>query len=154
MGREIRMVPPNWEHPRNEQGDYKSLYDKDYDTAAKEWMEEFEVWKGESEKERDYKYYWEYNSPPDEDLCRPKFTEEPTWYQVYETVSEGSPVSPPFATKKELIEYLVQYGDFWTQKQGNKPPSREAITNFVNSGHCFSMTITNGTIKMGIDSCD
>lgn len=27
MGREVRMVPANWEHPRNGRGDYEPLFD-------------------------------------------------------------------------------------------------------------------------------
>jgi hypothetical protein len=74
------------------------------------------------------------------------------WWQVYETVSEGTPVTPPFATKEELIEYLVEHGDFWDQRNrhdyrcyvdpGCYPPwSRKAATTFVmEDGWCPSMT--------------
>jgi hypothetical protein len=80
MGREIRRVPANWEHPQ-----------------------------------------------------------EMTWYQVYETVSEGTPVTPPFETQSELVEYLVANGDFWDQrcrKEGSSimecaPWSRKQAEAFV-----------------------
>lgn len=32
-------------------------------------------------------------------------------YQIWETVSEGSPVSPPFATPDELADYMVKKSD-------------------------------------------
>ena len=51
-------------------------------------------------------------------------------WQVWETVSEGSPVSPVFATPEELIEYLVE-GDWADRKYGKTPPSRSAVEAFV-----------------------
>lgn len=126
MGREIRRVPPNWEHPRytaenarysNHIGSFIPMLDKDYETAAAEWIEAFDLWrKGEHESQRgEYasrsKYYWEYESPPDEETHRPAFAEEPTWFQMYETVSEGTPCTPPFATKAELVDWLVEKGE-------------------------------------------
>ena len=50
--------------------------------------------------------------------------EELTWWQVYGTVSEGTPDTPAFATSAELIYYLFTYGDY---------PSREAATAFVEA---------------------
>lgn len=36
--------------------------------------------------------YWEWESnPPDRESYRPYKDEEGTWYQLYETVSEGTP---------------------------------------------------------------
>lgn len=46
-------------------------------------------------------------------------TEPPSgdWWQLWETVSEGSPVSPAFATAEELAHYLAHNGDAWYQKR-------------------------------------
>jgi hypothetical protein len=183
MGREIRRVPPNWEHPRwteedlnnsscsnKEVGDYKSMYDQTYKEACKEWKEAFYKWEsGErpsyiSEESRN-KEYWDYHgSPPDKDYYRPEFNEEPTWYQAYQTVSEGTPVSPPFATEDELIDYLVANGDFWFQNDIKRygrsnyrsKPSRESATAFVKGGWAPSMVVTNTSngvdIKTGVNS--
>jgi hypothetical protein len=32
---------------------------------------------------------------------------EATWFQAWETVTEGTPVTPPFATTDELVDYLA-----------------------------------------------
>ena len=164
MGREVRMVPPNWEHPRtNRYGEegYQPMYDKPYKQAAKEWMDECLLWhKGEhpsqmSEWAADCEYYWEYDgNPPDKEYYLPELTEEPTWYQVYETVSEGTPVSPPFATKEELVDYLVENGDFWDQRRGHSGPTREAAEAFVGMGWAPSFVGTvGGGIVSGVDAC-
>jgi hypothetical protein len=63
--------------------------------------------------------------------------EEPTWYQVYENVTEGTPVTPPFATKEALIFYLCNYGTF---RGDGRKWSQEVAENFVNgSGYLPSM---------------
>jgi len=78
-------------------------------------------------------------------------------WQVWETVSEGSPVTPVFATADELIEHLCTVGDTGNQyarARGweDRLPSREAATRFVKgSGWVPSMVITenaDGTATM------
>lgn len=123
MGREIRRVPPNLEHPRytkdtarnqRDIGEYMPMHDETFEETSRKWKEGYAAWEAGTheslsyyrEQDRDTQY-WEYDSPPDRELCRPAFTEEPTWFQVYQTVSEGTPVTPPFATREELVEYLI-----------------------------------------------
>ena len=125
MGREIRMVPPGWEHPKDDKGKYISLMDQSFEDATKEWKKGYLNWEQGSHasdferefKEQECAEYWEYDPPPDREVCRPAFTEEPTHFQMYQTVSEGTPVSPVFATKKELHQWLTQngYSEFYTK---------------------------------------
>lgn len=106
---------------------------------------------GKHPDQADYPY-WEYEgAPPDPEYYRPIFAEgEATWYQVYETVSEGTPVTPPFATKQELIDYLVEYGDFWDQHRGEGGWPREAAKRFAEEEWAVSMMakIVDGTVKV------
>lgn len=157
MGREIRKVIPNWEHPQKEYPDYRSgtmrldyqpLYDRSYSEAAAEWRKEFAEWEsGEraahfAESGEDYEY-WDWNgNPPDKDYYRPEWKpEDMTWFQVYETVSEGTPVTPAFATKAELVDYLVEHGDYWDQRRGDCGWSRQNAESFVGCGYAMSMTV-------------
>ena len=125
MGRELRMVPPNWNHPVVERAHgqgFQPMRDQRFEDAANEWKAAFLKWEsGDKKLDADDPadmQYWEYDGgPPDRAYYRPWRDEEATWYQVWETVSEGTPVTPPFATKEELIEYLVANGDFWDQKR-------------------------------------
>ena len=171
MGREIRRVPPNWEHPRythdnaprsNMVGQLIGMRDQEYDEAAREWIEGFDLWRqGKHESQSGKyastsKYYWEYDTPPEELSYRPRFDAEPTWYQVYETVSDGTPVTPPFATQDELIDYLVNVGEM-AGTQYNRKSSRAAATKFVKEmGWVPSMIVENGpsgvTFKEGIEA--
>lgn len=190
MGREIRMVPPNWEHPRREcphspwaggceeakeHGGlcYQPMYDNDFDTALSEWLVGYNLWKEHKHPDQQKDYvdddtaYWDWcGTPPDPNYYHQKF-DDATWYQVYETVSEGTPVTPPFATREELINYLVQCGDFWDQRRGDGGWERKNAEYFVNSGYAPSLmafcseqgvelfTPRDGMpeIERGIDEC-
>lgn len=170
MGREIRRVPPNWEHPRytadncrnkRDIGEYMPMADQSYPEARKEWLDGFALWQQgrhpaqiENPEESWIKGqdWWEYSSPPDREFYRPAFTEEPRWFQVYQTVSEGTPVTPPFPTKEALVEYLVAHGDFWRQADGRGGFSREAAEGFVKDEYVPSMVITGGQLYEGIES--
>jgi len=178
MSREIRRVPPNWEHPKKETFDYRTgqtveryqpMYDGSYTAAMDEWIDGYMLWKsGKHPSQLEYpeetagiNFAEWWSSPPDHEYYHPEWTEEEaTWYQVYETVSEGTPVTPPFETQDELIEYLVKNGDFWDQqrrKEGGRfsmpcdPWTREQAEKFVKGdGFAFSMVIENGVIMDGI----
>lgn len=170
MGREIRMVPPNWEHPKipcrhtpkcKGWQCYQPMYDRTFDEAMAEWLEEFEKWKlaghdeaiakhGESEypKKEPYRSFCKWHmAPPDPDYYHPDFGDTATWYQVYQTVSEGSPVTPPFATQDELIHYLATYGDFWDQNRGDGPWSVESAYRFVKGEGWLPSMIVKSTAE-------
>jgi len=142
---------------------YQPMYDENFEDAAKEWKEDFLAWErgerpdycGDESKKLEY---WEWESdPPDRKYYRPYKDEEATWYQIYETVSEGAPVTPPFATKQELVEYLINNGDFWDQERlkkgddwGRKGWEKEEAENFVyGDGWAPSLVIENGAMKRG-----
>lgn len=140
MGREIRMVPPNWEHPKGSNSGYQSMFDEDYPSAVKKWKDEFVLWEsGKHPSQQEGMEYWDWGGmPPDEENYRPAFTEDATWFQMYETVSEGTPVSPPFKTKPELVDYLVEYGDFGDLSRGDGGWKRENAESFVATGFAMS----------------
>jgi hypothetical protein len=173
MGREIRRVPANWEHPRRNcqhspwnggckeakkhNGQcYRPMYDKDFDTALSEWLSGYELWKnGKHPHQLEYpetalSSYFEYEgAPPDPEYYRPVF-ENANWYQMYQTVSEGTPVTPPFATKEELVDYLVLNGDFWDQERGDGGWLRENAESFVERGWAMSgvIIVQNGNAEI------
>ena len=138
MGREIRIVPKGWEHPKKRDGSYQPMRDTVYAERAREWLDECKQWDDGThpslvdrpELKAEIPFFWEWDGgPPDHDYYRDAWTEEPTCYQMYETVSEGTPVTPVFETEDELVDYLVNVGTFWNQKY-----SREAAEAFVKTG--------------------
>ena len=155
MGREIRRVPFGWEHPTrcsiyhgdyhdNSCGNYQPMHDQDYESAAEAWISGFTRFmagdKGGAVTSA--VYFWEYEGPPpEEEHYRPKITEEPICYQIYETVSEGTPVSPVFETLGDLEAWLV--------KEGYSP---EAAGAFAKDGWAFSMVLSGGKLYNDIES--
>jgi len=149
MGREIRRVPPNWEHPKDSAGKFKPMYDKTYHEEAIAWIEGFNSFK----PTKHCKYYWECDFPPDEDYYIPYTKDEAIWYQVYETVTEGTPCTPPFETQDELVKHLVEHGESYnTYCKGGIDP--ESAKRFVYETQCCpSLVVTNGQFLSGIESC-
>ena len=73
---------------------------------------------------------WRRTDPPEGD-----------GWQVWQTVGEGSPITPVFPTAETLVDYLSTYGTIWDQERatrGSSMPSgpwrREAAEAFVKMG--------------------
>lgn len=146
MGREIRCVPPNYVHPKYE-NPYRGLedqpmHDKTFADAVAEWKAGYAAWESGQRPDtaNEDEQYWEWEGMPPEDraMYRTYSKEEATWYQVWQTVSEGTPVSPPFATLDELAAYLAEHGDFWDQKRGNGGWGIDAANRFCKAGWAVS----------------
>ena len=134
MGRVIRRVPPDWEHPEDENGHCIPTFDEyvgDVDVAA--WEAEYERSFDEDAKSVYRERSWT--------------EEEATAYQVYENVTEGTPISPVFETKGEMREWLLSRGH-----------SETAVDKFIEDEYAFTMMIISGPegtkMKMGIDALD
>lgn len=162
MGREIRMVPPNWRHPKNDRGHEQPMYDENFADHFAKWLADFDRIRAGNLTDIERECYegdgkialaeWlrDEGMPRDPAYCRPWRDDEATWFQVWETVSEGTPVSPPFATRGELVDYLVKHGDFWDQRRGHGGYSREQAEAFVNAGWVPSMVVQHNQDKVTI----
>lgn len=151
MGREIRRVPPNWSHPTrmrfgwgmgegwHAKLSYVALYDQTHAEALAEWEADKAKWEaGERPEYASVKTTFAeyYGERPDPKHYRPFTNEEATWFQLWETVSEGTPVSPPFATLDELAAYLAEWGDFWDQSRAVRAmPASEVERLLVETDH-------------------
>jgi len=91
MGREVRRVPADWQHPKNSKGRHTPLYD-DYRTNVEEFAEK--VLKDGVEEANEY-----FDGGPLRDDYMPDWPKDKcTHYQMYETCSEGTPISPVMET--------------------------------------------------------
>lgn len=174
MGREIRLVPAGWEHPKRRcphwpkcEGSecFQPMFDRTFKKQAKEWKDSLFAWeRGDrpsycSADSRGLEF-WEYEgAPPDREFYVPYEKSDCSWLQMYETVSEGTPVTPAFKTDQELIDYLVKNGDRWDQQRANEEGgtigwSRTSAEKFVKSGYAPSMIIAEGKIYSPRDMGD
>ena len=161
MGREIRHVPKNWEHPKRinkyddregfrplYQGNFEESY-SDFEKELKEWYQEYEAFeKGKTFSSRDKIYSKENGNTYEDWEGEPPNPPNPydympcgKWYQLFENVSEGTPLSPPFETKEELIEWLANNPDFWGHQW-----TRAQAEGIVKCEYSPSMIITNGKL--------
>jgi hypothetical protein len=134
MGREIRMVPPNWQHPPSDGGrggQYKPLYygaGGRFEAKANKWLAECAKW--QAGERPDYAgddapmYYWDWDVPPpsvEDHMLVGVPDSECTHYMLYESTTEGTPLSPACATLEEVAEYAANhcttFADFKTTKE-------------------------------------
>jgi hypothetical protein len=142
MGLKIRRVPPNWEHPTYlggfRYGQFMPIYDQSFSEASQEWKEGLAQW--EAKTHLDYqegREFWEwYGNPPDREHYLPDDLPEKTWYQVYSTVSEGTPRTPPFPTLEELYNHLIAAGIFRDNTPWDEASAQEFVfkTQWLPSG--------------------
>lgn len=121
MGREVRRVPKDWQHPRRPNGRLQPLYDEDIETASSRWKTGFASWElrdaayfefDDAGQFDEFGEYWQYvGEPPVRHFCRPKWSDaDRTHFQMYENVSEGTPISPVMESPEALARWLTDNG--------------------------------------------
>ena len=126
MGREVRMVPPTWAHPKHD-GRFVPMHDGKGGGAiinVAEWDEEYaawqagkvkdygpEKWRDKAPDELGLRYTdWAGPRPSPDDYMPDWPAEQRTHWMMYESTSEGTPISPAFATPEELARWLADTG--------------------------------------------
>jgi len=145
MGREVRRVPADWQHPKNEFDRYKPLYPGErYEANATEFMEKANAeglqeaidWYGQAPDQNDYMPNWPAS--------------ERTHYMMYEDTSEGTPISPAFATPEELARWLADTG---ASSFGSDTASYEGWLRVAKGGWAPSaVSIGGGPLVSGVDA--
>lgn len=161
MGREVRMVPADWQHPkeynfyRNEEC-HKPLLDGDYSAAAAEWDKEREEWDNgnrpsyANDEPTDMPYdEWAGQRPFSGDYMPQWPASERTHLMMYENTSEGTPISPTFATPEELARWLT---DNEASAFAGQTASYEGWLRVAKGGYAPSMIISNGDMISGVDA--
>ncbi len=158
MGREVRRVPANWEHPKDYRGNYKGLHDGSYAVVAAEWLLNCIAWangthedfKDHPERQAKYAYYWEWNGrSPEKDDYMPDWPEsERTHWQMYENVSEGTPISPPCESPEALARWLA---DNKASAGPYATADYETWLAMIHDGYAPSMVMQNGRIMSGVE---
>lgn len=137
MSREIRKVPEDWnidKHKKNYYGNHSWMFSmSDYEYFLKDYEEDMIAFK----KDPDEYDNIEPEKPLKEELI-------PLWdyFQLFQTISEWTPISPTFKTIEELIEHIStkwdDYWDIWT---------KESTQMLLDDCIAFSAIIDNWIIK-------
>lgn len=163
MGRTVRMVPADWQHPKNDQGHYIPLLEGPYDAAAKDWDESWRMWQqgkreawGDGEKwvDRDDRHtgtYTEYaGARPSPDDYMPDWpTDARTHFMMYEDTSEGTPISPAFDTPEKLARWLADNG---ASGFGSSTASYEDWLSTCKRGWAPRMIMQGGVLSSGVEA--
>lgn len=153
MGREIRRVPKKWEHPKTFNGNYKPLMDNYVGSLEyyKESVDNFIKYMTEvinkgkvkiydtvyKTPQEVYEYFTEDGqmNPPEIENYMPSGS----WYQLFENVSEGTPLTPAFEKPEDLVEWLSNNADFW-----GKTWTRQQAEAMVEQGFAMSGMVVGG----------
>lgn len=141
MSRELRRVPANWEHPKKDNGKYQPIFNRYYGDVLSEWIKNNEQWENgthpdlieDLELKKEYPFFamWDGNPPDIEYYQTKKYSEEElTHIQLYETTSEGTPMSPVF--RADEIEKLCEYASENCTIFANRKISKDAWLNYLN----------------------
>ena len=145
MGREVRMVPLDWEHPKNKKGNFIPLLGD-----FQEDMKIFQAYVAQDGMEQAVEGWGE--QPPNAKNYMPQWpAEKATHYQMYEDTSEGTPISPPMPDPESLARWLVKHH---VSVLGHRTATHEQWLDVIGEDRSVSIVMTNRGIRAvsGADS--
>lgn len=163
MGREVRHVPANWQHPKNERGCYVALLGGSFAADLSTWQAEKAKWdeglvrdysnngwKARESGRHDGSYEEWSGERPEAGNYMPDWPEaERTHLQMYENTSEGTPISPVMATPEELARWLA---DNRASAFGNSTATYDQWLATIRAGWAVSAVIENGVFRSGVEA--
>lgn len=108
MSREVRRVPLDWQHPKSTDVSWSRgkpvpvpLFPReDYEDHLAEWERMDPQEQQEEPRPQSDQYMPDFSGVPEDDMG----------WCMYETTSEGTPLSPVFKTQEELARWLADNG--------------------------------------------
>jgi hypothetical protein len=105
------------------------MFNGDHETACRKWLAECTAW----DPDQHDAWYWDYEGPPPPaygDRGSPMFErprDDLTHFMLYETTSEGTPLSPAFETLEELCEWAAEHATTFARFKATKEQWREML---------------------------
>jgi hypothetical protein len=166
MGREVRRVPADWQHPKRVVRGfngmvecYKPLFEGErYQPAVDTWDEDCAKWKAgwrpdyctDPDSRAMTFEQWEGQRPHRDDYMPNWPAEQRTHLMMYEDTSEGTPISPAFATPEELARWLADTG---ASALGDRAGTYEGWLRVASGGVAPSMVVSaDGKMASGVDA--
>lgn len=164
MGREVRRVPAGWRHPKDGAGRFIPLFGGSVSAKIREYKEEARQWalgyrrswakdrmefvpRDASTEDLSFEDWAGEVPKPEEHM--PDWPEaERTHYQMYETCSEGTPISPVLETPEALARWLA---DTWASAFGSMTATYEEWLAMIQGpGSSASAGIIGGVLVTGV----
>ena len=162
MGREVRKVPADWQHPKDDRGRLIPLFDgyqaavADWDEQAAQWEQGFaKDWSGGGWRPKDARYAdmpfseWAGDRPREADYMPDWPALERTHLQMYETCSEGTPLSPPMPDPVLLARWLA---DNEASAFGYQTASFEEWLAMIGEGWAVSAVVSEAGLLSGVSA--
>jgi hypothetical protein len=171
MGREVRMVPADWQHPKypadhpepHLRDSHIPLYGRSFASEDAEWNEGHAKWQKGFVKNYGSGGKWRARTPddgptysqwsgerPSPDHYMPDWPREArTHLMMYEDTSEGTPISPAFATPEELARWLADNG---ASSFGNSTATYEQWLRVCKGGWAPSMVMDSNGLRSGVEA--
>jgi len=151
-------VPKDWQHPKRKDKRFIPLYEGPFSKCLAEWREsagkwalgfrkswskDGDKWKPIEDQYRNMSFEeWDGQMPVADDYM-PEWPEhEKTHLMMYETTSEGTPISPAFETPEELARWLA---DSKASAFGGQSASYEAWLAVAKGGYAPSAVFSPET---------
>ncbi len=171
MGREVRRIPAGWEHPKNASGGLVPLLSgcnfaerrAEWEATKARWDAGWRRAYGDEIERSDSDGNWaqrkegyvtmtfeEWNDPaPSQEGYMPAWpAEECMLLVMYETCSEGTPISPPFKTPEELARWLA---DNQADAFAGLAASYEAWLSTIRRGFAVSAVLDGRGLVSGVE---
>jgi len=139
MSRTVRKVPKDWQHPKDENGNYIPMHEHFPYTPEEIREGLLEGWLV-LDKEN-------FGIP-----IMPDWSDgERTHLMMYETTSEGTPLSPAFARPEELAHWLVNNN---ASASGSEHATYNQWLAMIRRGWASTFVYTSGVgLKSGVADC-
>ena len=136
------MVPENWNHPKDEKGNYIPLH-----TGYKNTKNEFLEMVDSDGLQRAIEYF---GRAPNKNDYMPEWSKKKANYlMMYEDCTEGTPISPAFKSPEELAQWLA---DNNASAFGGMTATYEQWLATCKAGWVPSAMVINGVLKSGVES--
>jgi hypothetical protein len=141
------MVPPDWEHPKDGNGHYLPLLYESFDVACADWDQRKREYDADPESAESFEQ-WDGERPTDPQQHMPEFAPgTATHLRMYESTSEGTPISPAFATAEELARWLTGHR---ASAFGSMTATYEQWLVTCNRGSAPSAVVDASGIQSGV----
>lgn len=148
MSRAVRMVPRDWEHPQTSEGHYKPLFEGcDVEALQREWDEGAAQWEANPEVDCTWEEWCGHR--PDSETYMPCWPEgQADHFMMYEEVTEGTPISPAFATPEQLARWLA---DNKASAFADRTATYGEWLDTIKRGSAVSAVMVGGSMMSGVE---
>lgn len=164
MGREVRRVHKDWQHPKDDLGNYIPLFNgknlakriEEWDVGAEKWGQGMKwdygkhTWAPKGDDLEGMSYVeWDGERPDQRDYMPQWPEDERTHWQMYENTTEGTPISPVMESPEALARWLA---DNHASSFGWMTATYDEWLRMIGKGSSVSAVVIGGQWMSGVEA--